>query len=46
MLWYWKLFTILTLIQKAHNALYELVSDAICEKLGNKNGDGTCSFDG
>ncbi|ADO98121.1 hypothetical protein CYVG_00234 [Cyanophage S-SSM6a] len=31
---------------KAHNALYELVSDAICEKLGNKNGDGTCSFDG
>tara|TARA_B100002019_G_C20920942_1_gene427530 strand:+ start:244 stop:501 length:258 start_codon:yes stop_codon:yes gene_type:complete len=31
---------------KAHNALYELVSDAICEKLGNKNNDGSCSFDG
>ena len=31
---------------KAHNALYELVSDAICEKLGNKNDDGSCSFDG
>ena len=28
---------------KAHNALYELVSDAICEQLGKKNGDGTCS---
>ena len=31
---------------KQHNVLYELVSDAICEKLGNKNDDGTCSFDG
>jgi|TARA_B100001094_G_scaffold37064_1_gene31280 hypothetical protein len=31
---------------RKHNVLYELVSDAICEKLGNKNDDGTCSFDG
>lgn len=31
---------------KQHNVLYELVSDAICEKLGNKNDDGSCSFDG
>ena len=28
---------------RKHNVLYELVSDAICEKLGNKNDDGTCS---
>ena len=24
----------------------ELIGDAVCEKLGNKNSDGTCTFDG
>jgi len=24
----------------------ELIGDAVCEKLGNKNEDGTCTFDG
>jgi len=24
----------------------ELIGDAVCEKLGNKNADGTCTFDG
>ena len=23
----------------------ELIGDAVCEKLGNKNADGTCTFD-
>ena len=31
---------------KAKNFIYELVGDAICDKLGTKNNDGTCSFDG
>ena len=24
----------------------ELIGDAVCEKLGNKNSDGSCTFDG
>ena len=30
---------------KTNTFLYEMVSEALCEKLGNKNDDGTCSFD-
>ena len=31
---------------KKSNFLYELVGDAVCDKLGNTNPDGSCSFDG
>ena len=30
---------------KTNTFLYEMISDALCDKLGNKNEDGTCSFD-
>ena len=30
---------------KTNTFLYEMVSEALCEKLGNKNDDGTCSLD-
>ena len=31
---------------KTNTFLYEMVTEALCEKLGNKNDDGSCSFDG
>jgi len=31
---------------KTNTFLYEMVTEALCEKLGNKNEDGSCSFDG
>ena len=31
---------------KTNTFLYEMVNEALCEKLGNKNDDGSCSFDG
>ena len=31
---------------KTNTFLYEMVNEALCEKLGNKNEDGSCSFDG
>ena len=31
---------------KKSNFLYGLVGDAVCDKLGNTNPDGSCSFDG
>ena len=30
---------------KTNTFLYEMVTEALCEKLGNKNEDGSCSFD-
>ena len=30
---------------KTDTFLYEMVNQALCEKLGNKNEDGSCSFD-
>ena len=30
---------------KTNTFLYEMVSEALCDKLGNKNDDGTCSLD-
>lgn len=30
---------------KTDTFLKEMISEALCEKLGNKNKDGTCSFD-
>ena len=30
---------------KTNTFLYSMISEALCEKLGNKNEDGTCSFD-
>ena len=30
---------------KPKTFLYEMISEALCEKLGNKNEDGSCSFD-
>ena len=30
---------------KTNTFIYDMVSEALCEKLGNKNEDGTCSFD-
>ena len=31
---------------KTNIFLYDMVNEALCEKLGNKNDDGSCSFDG
>ena len=31
---------------KTDTFLYEMVNQALCDKLGNKNEDGSCSFDG
>ena len=31
---------------KTNTFLYDMVNEALCDKLGNKNDDGTCSFDG
>ena len=31
---------------KTNTFLYDMVNEALCEKLGNKNDDGSCSFDG
>ena len=31
---------------KTNTFLYDMVNEALCEKLGNKNDDGCCSFDG
>ena len=31
---------------KTYTWLYEMVGEALCETLGNKNADGSCSFDG
>ena len=31
---------------KTNTFVMDMVSDALCEKLGNKNEDGSCSFDG
>ena len=31
---------------KTNTFLYDMVNEALCEKLGNKNEDGSCSFDG
>ena len=31
---------------RTNTFLYEMVNEALCEKLGNKNDDGSCSFDG
>ena len=31
---------------KTNTFLYSMISEALCEKLGNKNDDGSCSFDG
>ena len=30
---------------KPNTFLYQMISEALCEKLGNKNEDGSCSFD-
>ena len=30
---------------KTDTFLYEMVNQALCDKLGNKNEDGSCSFD-
>jgi len=30
---------------KTNTFLYSMISEALCEKLGNKNEDGSCSFD-
>ena len=30
---------------KTNTFLYEMIGEALCEKLGNNNKDGTCSFD-
>ena len=30
---------------KPKTFLYQMISEALCEKLGNKNEDGSCSFD-
>tara|TARA_B100000575_G_scaffold174003_1_gene139438 strand:+ start:191 stop:448 length:258 start_codon:yes stop_codon:yes gene_type:complete len=30
---------------KTNTFIYDMVSEALCEKLGNKNEDGTCSLD-
>ena len=30
---------------KTNTFLYEMVNEALCEKLGNKSEDGSCSFD-
>jgi len=30
---------------KTNTFLYDMVNEALCEKLGNKNEDGSCSFD-
>ena len=31
---------------KTNTFLYSMINEALCEKLGNKNEDGSCSFDG
>ena len=31
---------------KTNQFLHDMVNEALCEKLGNKNDDGSCSFDG
>ena len=31
---------------RTNTFLYEMVGEALCETLGNKQADGTCSFDG
>ena len=31
---------------KTNTFVMNMVSEALCEKLGNKNEDGSCSFDG
>ena len=30
---------------KTNQFLHDMVNEALCEKLGNKNEDGSCSFD-
>ena len=35
----------ITTSPKTNTFLYSMISEALCEKLGNKNEDGTCSFD-
>jgi len=36
----------ITTSPKTTTFLYEMVGEALCETLGNKQADGSCSFDG